>query len=221
MPIASFSTPPILLQRSYIQARAMSPLLQHRRALFCGSYASKRHLTASTCVSVGRPVAPSNPDLKRYRKKPLPTQRSLLPHCTTYRLVQTHPTATSWYDVDLDNTSSPRLGVTTVSDQFSFLANSFPAGRSIAKTALPTNSRLFRAASSARLFSCPPSSSSHLRQFSTSPTTMAAVRLDGTALAKSIREALHSEIAEKQKANPLFQPSLKIIQGMNLFSLPP
>ncbi|EFX04398.1 c1 tetrahydrofolate ligase [Grosmannia clavigera kw1407] len=41
---------------------------------------------------------------------------------------------------------------------------------------------------------------------------MAAVKLDGTAIAKSIREALRTEIAVKQKANPFFQPSLKIIQ---------
>ncbi|KAH7326348.1 formate--tetrahydrofolate ligase-domain-containing protein [Stachybotrys elegans] len=41
---------------------------------------------------------------------------------------------------------------------------------------------------------------------------MVAVRLDGTAIAKSIRERLGQEITEKQKLNPRYKPSLKIIQ---------
>ncbi|KAF7554824.1 hypothetical protein G7046_g6708 [Stylonectria norvegica] len=41
---------------------------------------------------------------------------------------------------------------------------------------------------------------------------MVATRLDGTAIAKSIRERLGIEIAEKQKLNPRYRPSLKIIQ---------
>jgi hypothetical protein len=49
--------------------------------------------------------------------------------------------------------------------------------------------------------------------FSTSAATMAAVKIDGTAIAKKIRERLHTEIQEKQAANPRFQPCLKIIQG--------
>ncbi len=42
---------------------------------------------------------------------------------------------------------------------------------------------------------------------------MVATKLDGTALAKKIRESLRADIAEKQKTNPRFQPCLKIIQG--------
>jgi methylenetetrahydrofolate dehydrogenase (NADP+)/methenyltetrahydrofolate cyclohydrolase/formyltetrahydrofolate synthetase len=42
---------------------------------------------------------------------------------------------------------------------------------------------------------------------------MAATKIDGTAIAKKIREDLHAEIAEKQKLNPRYKPSLKIIQG--------
>lgn len=42
---------------------------------------------------------------------------------------------------------------------------------------------------------------------------MAATKLDGTAIAKSIRERLAKDIAAKQQSNPRFQPSLKIIQG--------
>ncbi|KAF3058282.1 C-1-tetrahydrofolate synthase, cytoplasmic [Daldinia childiae] len=41
---------------------------------------------------------------------------------------------------------------------------------------------------------------------------MTAIRLDGTAIAKKIRERLAAEIVEKQKSNPKYQPCLKIIQ---------
>ncbi len=56
---------------------------------------------------------------------------------------------------------------------------------------------------------------SHLasRAFSSSSSAMAAIKIDGTALAKKIREGLHAEIAEKQQSNPRYQPCLKIIQG--------
>jgi methylenetetrahydrofolate dehydrogenase (NADP+) / methenyltetrahydrofolate cyclohydrolase / formyltetrahydrofolate synthetase len=41
---------------------------------------------------------------------------------------------------------------------------------------------------------------------------MAGQKIDGTAIAKSIREKLHSEIQEAQKVNPRYKPSLKILQ---------
>ncbi|KAK0615023.1 formate--tetrahydrofolate ligase-domain-containing protein [Bombardia bombarda] len=41
---------------------------------------------------------------------------------------------------------------------------------------------------------------------------MAATRIDGTAIAKKIREGLRAAIAEKKQTNPRYQPSLKIIQ---------
>jgi len=41
---------------------------------------------------------------------------------------------------------------------------------------------------------------------------MAGTKIDGTAIAKSIREKLHAQIQEAQKTNPRFKPSLKIIQ---------
>lgn len=43
---------------------------------------------------------------------------------------------------------------------------------------------------------------------------MVAAKLDGNAIAKSIREKLCAEVTEKQKLNPRFKPCLKIIQGM-------
>ena len=41
---------------------------------------------------------------------------------------------------------------------------------------------------------------------------MTAIKIDGTAIAKAIRERLHAEIQSTQKVNPRFNPSLKIIQ---------
>lgn len=42
---------------------------------------------------------------------------------------------------------------------------------------------------------------------------MPATKIDGTAIAKSIRERIHKEIEATQKVNPRYKPSLKIIQG--------
>jgi methylenetetrahydrofolate dehydrogenase (NADP+)/methenyltetrahydrofolate cyclohydrolase/formyltetrahydrofolate synthetase len=47
---------------------------------------------------------------------------------------------------------------------------------------------------------------------------MVAQKIDGNAIAKSIRENIHAQIDEIQKTNPRFRPSLKIIQGMCLQS---
>jgi methylenetetrahydrofolate dehydrogenase (NADP+)/methenyltetrahydrofolate cyclohydrolase/formyltetrahydrofolate synthetase len=41
---------------------------------------------------------------------------------------------------------------------------------------------------------------------------MVGAKIDGTAIAKGIRERLGLEIAEKQKLNPRFRPALRIIQ---------
>ncbi|OAA37185.1 C-1-tetrahydrofolate synthase [Metarhizium rileyi] len=50
-------------------------------------------------------------------------------------------------------------------------------------------------------------------RFSTSASAAMTARiLDGTAVAKSIRERIGAEIVEKQKLNPRYRPSLKIIQ---------
>jgi methylenetetrahydrofolate dehydrogenase (NADP+)/methenyltetrahydrofolate cyclohydrolase/formyltetrahydrofolate synthetase len=43
---------------------------------------------------------------------------------------------------------------------------------------------------------------------------MTATKIDGTAIAKQIRERLRAEIVETQKINPRYRPSLKIIQGI-------
>jgi methylenetetrahydrofolate dehydrogenase (NADP+) / methenyltetrahydrofolate cyclohydrolase / formyltetrahydrofolate synthetase len=41
---------------------------------------------------------------------------------------------------------------------------------------------------------------------------MTAAKIDGTAIAKKIRERLHAEIENTQKANPRYKPCLRIIQ---------
>lgn len=61
-----------------------------------------------------------------------------------------------------------------------------------------------------------PGKNQHSRAFSSTPITMTATKIDGTAIAKSIRDKLHTQIEETQKTNPRFRPSLKIIQGMAL-----
>jgi methylenetetrahydrofolate dehydrogenase (NADP+)/methenyltetrahydrofolate cyclohydrolase/formyltetrahydrofolate synthetase len=51
------------------------------------------------------------------------------------------------------------------------------------------------------------------RSFSSTGTTMAATKIDGTQIAKSIRAGLKNEIQQTQESNPRFKPSLVIFQG--------
>jgi hypothetical protein len=51
------------------------------------------------------------------------------------------------------------------------------------------------------------------RHFSSTARIMTGSKIDGTAIAKSIRERLGSQIKERQQANPRYRPSLKIVQG--------
>ena len=43
---------------------------------------------------------------------------------------------------------------------------------------------------------------------------MTATKIDGTAIAKGIRERLGEQIKKTQQTNPRYMPSLVIIQGM-------
>jgi methylenetetrahydrofolate dehydrogenase (NADP+)/methenyltetrahydrofolate cyclohydrolase/formyltetrahydrofolate synthetase len=52
------------------------------------------------------------------------------------------------------------------------------------------------------------------KSFSSTASRMAATKIDGTAIAKEIRERLNAHIKTTQESNPRFKPSLKIIQGM-------
>jgi hypothetical protein len=51
------------------------------------------------------------------------------------------------------------------------------------------------------------------RYFSATASSMTATKIDGTAIAKSIREKLGAKIRERQGVNPRYKPSLKIVQG--------
>jgi hypothetical protein len=51
------------------------------------------------------------------------------------------------------------------------------------------------------------------RDFSYTALRMTATKIDGTAIAKTIRERLGAKIQERQSANPRYKPSLKIVQG--------
>ena len=48
---------------------------------------------------------------------------------------------------------------------------------------------------------------------------MTATKIDGTAIAKDIRDKLQTQIGNTQKTNPRYKPSLKIIQGRSKRSL--
>ena len=50
------------------------------------------------------------------------------------------------------------------------------------------------------------------RQFSSGTANMTAEKIDGTAIAKSIREKINADIKEIQKTNPRYKPSLTIVQ---------
>jgi hypothetical protein len=49
---------------------------------------------------------------------------------------------------------------------------------------------------------------------------MPAQKIDGTAIAKDIREQIIGDIREKQKTNPRYNPSLVIIQGLSMLASP-
>jgi methylenetetrahydrofolate dehydrogenase (NADP+)/methenyltetrahydrofolate cyclohydrolase/formyltetrahydrofolate synthetase len=43
---------------------------------------------------------------------------------------------------------------------------------------------------------------------------MTATKIDGKAIAQSIRERLGAEIRKRQETNPRYKPSLRIVQGL-------
>lgn len=54
------------------------------------------------------------------------------------------------------------------------------------------------------------------RRLASTGAAMAAEKIDGTQIAKSIREGLKDEIEKVQEVNPRFKPSLVIFQGTSL-----
>lgn len=115
----------------------------------------------------------------------------------------------------LSQSSSCRSSITRASSLL-------PRSRSITAaslTALHNNrpySCLSRPATSSRIVSpcAHQSAARHKRSLSSTSVAMTATKIDGTAIAKGIRQKLHEEIESRQKSNPRYKPSLKIIQGM-------
>ncbi|KAF1972691.1 FTHFS-domain-containing protein [Bimuria novae-zelandiae CBS 107.79] len=82
-------------------------------------------------------------------------------------------------------------------------------GRSFPPRATPLTTILFRSPyAQSYVF---PSPSTRRLLSSTSPL-MTASKIDGNAIARSIRERLGAEVKQKQETNPRYRPSLKIIQ---------
>lgn len=78
-------------------------------------------------------------------------------------------------------------------------------------------STFFLACTRPYLSAQPTHSRSDLRRpFSNTSSAMTAKKIDGTAIAKAIRERLCAEIEKAQKTNPRFKPSLRIVQGKSL-----
>ena len=71
-----------------------------------------------------------------------------------------------------------------------------------------------------RLETLPPSDSKHVkftnrllsRRITITSSAMAAAKIDGTSIAKSIRDRINADIKKAQELNPRYKPSLKIIQ---------
>lgn len=51
------------------------------------------------------------------------------------------------------------------------------------------------------------------RTFCSTRISMTATKIDGTAIAKSIRERLGAQIKKRQEVNARYRPNLKIVQG--------
>lgn len=94
------------------------------------------------------------------------------------------------------------------------LARSTTRGFPQKATPRPQNSHVQRrAAASPRHPFYIPAIARAARHFSSTRCIMTATKIDGTAIAKSIRERLGGYIKEKQAVNPRYRPSLKIVQG--------
>jgi hypothetical protein len=79
-------------------------------------------------------------------------------------------------------------------------------------TATPPR-KYYRPRTPRQLLYTAPASVNATRYFSGTAFNMTATKIDGTAIAKSIREKLGAKIKERQGANARYKPSLKIVQG--------
>ena len=104
-----------------------------------------------------------------------------------------------------------RVGAHTVQHLQIALSRFGVRHRSSLALATSSSANTLKSTSLASLSSTSSSSQSHSQPHA---PTMAAQKIDGTAIAKSIRERINVDIREKQKSNPRYNPSLVIIQGL-------
>ncbi|KAK4626095.1 C-1-tetrahydrofolate synthase, cytoplasmic [Fulvia fulva] len=94
--------------------------------------------------------------------------------------------------------------------QSSHLPRFARAAHPLPRTPPPSNPAIRR---SGLLYTHHASPVAGVRSFSnTSPASMTASKIDGKAVAQTIRERLNKDIAQKQEKNPRYKPSLVIIQ---------
>ena len=100
----------------------------------------------------------------------------------------------------------------TLSPRFSLLLHHFSSARGVRGIAVPLLVLTGRSPLCQPFKHFPAASCQ--RTFASS--VIMASRIDGTAIAKSIREGLKAEIEKTQQTNPRFKPNLVIFQGKQL-----
>lgn len=168
-----------------IMSRQLSIRLQHTLA---PSTAAAAASSSSILCSSSFASSPLSASLQQSPQPASVTSR--VPSATT-------PDSTS--ATQLSAAFHPTIAPTATNPQSVFTRRRFPTASRLSP--LPTTSSSLV-------------SSRNNRLFSTTTAAMVARQLDGTAIAKAIRERIGAEIAERQKANPRYQPCLKIIQSM-------
>lgn len=145
----------------------------------------------SYLLSTQVPLSPSTPPEENLQLMPFPPARSALPRCAGKATLHSrHSYLLHYHLPSILVPFHPRLASTRRRAQL-----------------LATGSVGFQELT--RGFLCYP----HRLSSSTS-TAMAATKIDGTQIAKSIRAQLKDEIQQIQQANPRFKPSLVIFQGV-------
>lgn len=135
-------------------------------------------------------------------QSPLPLYRSIGNHFSTGKSVSPHLQAPS---AEIGSAGLTARHTSSIKSR----GQNLHLGRSFFHS--PTSTRTSK-------FSVLPSYLPRSRSFSSTPFVMTATKIDGTAIAKKIRERIHDQIAETQKVNPRYRPSLKIIQGTKLLT---
>ncbi|RDL37856.1 FTHFS-domain-containing protein [Venustampulla echinocandica] len=187
----SFST---AIARSHVRPWSSSSSSLHMAAA-TGTTTANANANAHAAASVGtatpaRRTRIGSVPIGKLKSRGLNLSRHLLhPSSPTLRS-RSRPRSPSLLPSLLASTSIPR---TTLSFTSAFSSSS---SSSIPQIAVVTSSLSQR-----RLFSSTPS-----------PFAMTATKINGTAIAKSVRESVRAQIEASQKINPRYKPSFRIIQ---------